>query len=106
MSSFRARLAQKLGLSPKPGNCANAPFFLDMALANTKAALANLDRAERDCPGIVEPRTRAALDVLIHHMEIAASRSREREPIRAPVVSPEDEYGSSWVEGQETKVHA
>ena len=85
MSSFQSRIAHKFATSPGGGNRASAPFFLDMAMIEARAALAFLDRAERDRPGLVSSNTRQAIEAAIADIQATANASRQRvAPIRPP----------------------
>lgn len=78
MSTFRSKIAHLFATHSRKGNCASAPFFLDCAVRDAKALLANLDRAERDCAGIVDSRTRATAEAFVRHLEANAKESWER----------------------------
>lgn len=78
MSTFRSRLAERFTTPTGFRNRAMAPFFLDCAVMQAKAALSNLDRAERDDPGTVESGLRARLQYVIQEAERAAATSWRR----------------------------
>lgn len=85
MSSFQSRIAHKFATSPGGGNRASAPFFLDMAMIEARAALAFLDRAERDAPGTVHGNIRCDLEMAIASIQALADRCRQRVmPVRPP----------------------
>ena len=82
MSSFRSRIAERFASGSGRGNCALAPFFLDCAVMNARAALSNLDRAERDDPGSIESALRTRLEYVIEEAERAAATSWRRLQVR------------------------
>ena len=84
MSSFQSRIAHRFATSPGGGNRASAPFFLDMAMIEARAALAFLDRAERDMPGLVSSSTRYAIEAAIADIQALANAGRRRATRGAP----------------------
>lgn len=89
MSSFTSRIAGQFASSPGGGNCANARFFLWMALDGARSSLAFLDRAERERPGVVSPQARAETGALVRLIELMAERAL-REPAPARIEEFED----------------
>ena len=87
MSSHISRIAERYATYPGCGNRASAPFFLAMAGFALKAAIAWLDRAERDRPEMGHGSTADAVRMLADRTEALERRARHLTP--PPAHEPE-----------------
>ena len=81
MSSHISRIAERYATHPGCGNRASAPFFLAMAGFALKAAIAWLDRAERDRPEMGHGSAADAARMLGDQVEALERHARQPVPL-------------------------